>query len=87
MECGERIVSLLPSATEVVGALGLLELLVGVSHSCDLAPEKHHLDVLLAAGRCRRVTSTTITPNESSQAVINDVRAAANPAFFNADFS
>jgi iron complex transport system substrate-binding protein len=31
-----RIVSLLPSATEIVCALGLLDRLVGVSHECDV---------------------------------------------------
>ena len=30
-----RIVSLLPAATEIVGALGLMDSLVGVSHECD----------------------------------------------------
>jgi iron complex transport system substrate-binding protein len=34
-----RIVSLLPSATEIVCALGLQEQLVGVSHRCDFPPE------------------------------------------------
>lgn len=34
-----RIVSLLPSATEVVFALGLGDDLVGVSHECDYPPE------------------------------------------------
>src|ERR1035437_1034109 len=34
-----RIVSLLPSATEIVCALGLREQLVGVSHCCDYPPE------------------------------------------------
>lgn len=34
-----RIVSLLPSATEIVYALGLGEQLVGVSHACDYPPE------------------------------------------------
>jgi iron complex transport system substrate-binding protein len=33
-----RIVSLLPAATEIVGALGQLESLVGVSHECDYPP-------------------------------------------------
>ena len=32
---GRRIVSLLPSATEIVCALGLEEWLVGISHTCD----------------------------------------------------
>ncbi|RIK42945.1 MAG: cobalamin-binding protein [Chloroflexi bacterium] len=34
-----RIASLLPSATEIVGALGLEETLVGVSHECDYPPD------------------------------------------------
>jgi iron complex transport system substrate-binding protein len=34
-----RIVSLLPSATEIVAALGVTDQLVGISHSCDCPPE------------------------------------------------
>ncbi len=34
-----RIASLLPSATEIVCALGLADQLVGVSHECDYLPE------------------------------------------------
>jgi iron complex transport system substrate-binding protein len=34
-----RIVSLLPAATEIVGVLGQLDRLVGVSHECDYPPE------------------------------------------------
>src|SRR6266436_5603797 len=34
-----RIVSLLPAATEIVGALGLMEQLVGVSHECNFPSE------------------------------------------------
>lgn len=34
-----RAVSLLPAATEIVGALGLLDWLVGISHECDYPPE------------------------------------------------
>ena len=30
-----RIISLLPSATEIVAALGLTDALVGCSHECD----------------------------------------------------
>ena len=39
----ERIVSLLPSATEIVCALGLEDKLVGISHSCDYPPSIAHL--------------------------------------------
>ncbi len=34
-----RIVSLLPSATEIVCQLGLADMLVGVSHACDYPPD------------------------------------------------
>src|SRR5687767_13961918 len=34
-----RIVSLLPSATEIVCALGLEENLVGITHECDFPPQ------------------------------------------------
>ncbi len=34
-----RIVSLLPAATEIVGILGQLDHLVGISHECDYPPE------------------------------------------------
>ena len=35
MSIPQRIVSLLPSSTEILCALGLRERLVGVSHECD----------------------------------------------------
>src|ERR687887_564356 len=38
-----RIVSLLPSATEIVCALGLEEHLVGVTHECDFPPSVRRL--------------------------------------------
>lgn len=44
-----RIVSLLPSATEIVCALGLRDRLVGVSHECDHPASVRGLPVLTAA--------------------------------------
>ena len=41
-----RIVSLLPSATEIVCSLGLEEQLAGISHSCDYPPGIRGLPVL-----------------------------------------
>jgi iron complex transport system substrate-binding protein len=34
-----RVISLLPAATEIAGALGLMEQIVGVSHECDFPEE------------------------------------------------
>lgn len=41
-----RIVSLLPSATETICALGLRDQLVGVSHCCDYPPEIAGLSIV-----------------------------------------
>ena len=38
-----RIVSLLPSATEIICALGLRDHLVGVTHECDYPSDVSHL--------------------------------------------
>src|SRR2546421_7262496 len=39
MRVAQRIVSFLPSATEMVCALGLGDQLVGITHECDYPPE------------------------------------------------
>ncbi|WP_217913486.1 ABC transporter substrate-binding protein [Miltoncostaea marina] len=44
-----RIVSLLPSATEIVAALGLADALVGRSHECDTPPRVRALPVVSAS--------------------------------------
>jgi ABC-type Fe3+-hydroxamate transport system substrate-binding protein len=43
----ERIVSLLPSATEMIYGLGLEARLVGVTHECDYPPAARALPVLV----------------------------------------
>ena len=60
-----RIVSLLPSATEIVCALGARAELVGRSHECDFPPGVEQVPVL---------TSSRIGPLPSSQAIDASVR-------------
>ena len=44
-----RICSLLPSATEIVCALGLRDQLVAVSHECDFPPEVSTLPTITSS--------------------------------------
>ena len=44
-----RIVSLLPSATEIIDCLGLTEFLVGRSHECDYPPQVKDLPICTVA--------------------------------------
>ena len=57
-----RVVSLLPAATEIVAALGMLDSLVGVSHECD-----HPAEV----NRKPRVTRCAIHGNQLDSAEID----------------
>ena len=60
----ERVVSLLPSLTEIVCALGLQERLVGRSHECDHPPGIKRLPVL---------TRPKLDPEKSSREIDDDV--------------
>src|SRR6266566_5302863 len=60
-----RICSLLPSATEIVGELGLVESLVGISEECDWPPKVRGLPVVTAS----RVDTTRLTSLEIEKAV------------------
>ncbi|MXV80000.1 MAG: cobalamin-binding protein [Chloroflexi bacterium] len=63
-----RIASLLPSATEIVCALGASDDLVGRSHECDFPAEVQHLPVL---------TSPRFLPAASSGEIDRQVRELA----------
>src|SRR5204863_2874868 len=60
-----RICSLLPSATEIVAELGLVESLVGISEECDWPPEVRGLPAVTAS----RVETTRLTSLEIDGAV------------------
>ena len=61
-----RIVSLLPSATEIICSLGLLNDLVGVTHECDYPAEVLDLP---------KITKTVIPHNASSAEIDSLVRS------------
>jgi iron complex transport system substrate-binding protein len=60
-----RICSLLPSATEIVADLGLVDSLVAVSEECDWPPQVSGLPVVTAS----RVDTTRLTSLEIDRAV------------------
>lgn len=63
----ERIVSLLPGATEMLVALGAADRLVGISHECDFPATVQHLS---------RVTTTPIDQSRASAEIDRMVREA-----------
>jgi iron complex transport system substrate-binding protein len=62
-----RVASLLPSATEIVCALGFADCLVGVSHECDYPPE--------VVADLPRLTRSAVPPGLSSAEIDADVAA------------
>ncbi|MBI2964922.1 MAG: ABC transporter substrate-binding protein [Chloroflexi bacterium] len=61
-----RICSLFPSATEIAFALGLGDVLVGVSHACDYPPEARRLPVLTESLRGRLPRTGEVAVHETS---------------------
>ena len=71
-----RIVSLLPSATEIVFALGLGDNLVGVSHACDYPEAVRGRPVV-----SRSVRSKSHLSGAEIDAIVQQARAAGNPMY------
>ena len=61
-----RICSLLPSATEIVGCIGLQGDLVAISHECDVSPDREGLEKEMKKREICRVTSSPLNPVSSS---------------------
>ncbi len=84
-----RIVSLLPSATEIVYALGLQDELEGVTHECDYPPEATHkpvisnsslpLDAGLSASQIDRLVAEKIARGEPLYTLDEDRIRALQP--------
>ncbi|MEO6704134.1 MAG: cobalamin-binding protein, partial [Jatrophihabitantaceae bacterium] len=66
-----RIVSLLPSATEIVDALGLYEQLVGVSFECDTPPLARTDKAVVVGG----LDTLGLTPSEIDALVRTELAA------------
>ncbi len=69
-----RICSLLPSATEIVYALGLGDQLVGVSHTCDYPADARAKPVV-----SRSVPSVSHLGSQEIDAIIRQARENSNP--------
>jgi hypothetical protein len=73
-----RICSLLPSATEIVAELGLVESLVGISQECDWPPEVRGLPVVTASRvETTRLTSLRRNKNVGPGPTANELRSPA----------
>lgn len=76
-----RIVSLLPSATEIVYALGLAEDLVGVTFECDYPAAARHDKTVVVGGR----DTSAMSPGEIDEYVRHQVSAGQDLYTLHAD--
>jgi iron complex transport system substrate-binding protein len=81
MMVGMRLVSLLPSATEIVYALGLSEDLVGVTFECDEPPSARVDKTVVVGGRDTR----GMTPAQIDAYVTSQLAAGADLYTLHAD--
>ena len=72
-----RICSLLPSATEIVYALGLGDQLVGVSHACD-----YPSDAMAKPVVSQSVRQITHLSSEEIDGIVRQARANSNPLYW-----
>jgi iron complex transport system substrate-binding protein len=77
--CPQRIVSFLPSATEMVYALGAGDRLVGVTHECDFPPAARSKRVVVRPA----LQLETMSPGEIDAAVSGE--ASASRSVYNVD--
>src|SRR5208282_3188919 len=82
-----RIVSLLPSATEILYALGVGDQVVGITHECDFPPEvagkpaliKPRVDPTAKPAEIDRQVSELVARGESIYAVDADLLGSLSP--------
>jgi iron complex transport system substrate-binding protein len=86
--CGVRIVSLLPSATDIIAELGVLDWVVGVSDDCNWPPEVSEIPVVartridvagLTTAQIEEIVTASASESHSLYAVDADLMDRLKP--------